>query len=62
MCADILFRFRYKHLNNDEFMTAEEKPQLNEKVLEGHDNVHVPETISEEASPGPKGEKDAERM
>ena len=38
----IIFWFKYKHLNDDEFMTYEDKPEFNEKALGSHP-VDVPE-------------------
>ena len=55
--ADVRARFRYRKLNNDDFMTYEESPLLDEKVFDGHGGVDVPETISEEGYDGPRNEK-----
>lgn len=46
----VIFWFRYKHLNEDEFMTYEDQYGSQEALEESKDNVHVPETIPEEAS------------
>jgi len=48
-------RFRYRKYDNDEFMTYEESPTLNERALEG-DHAR-PETISEESEDEKQGQK-----
>lgn len=52
----VIFWFRYKHLNDEEFMTYDE--MYEEKGADGmpvSQGVHVPETVLEEE--GPRGEK-----
>lgn len=53
----VIFWFRYKHLNDEEFMTYDE--MYEEKGPDGmpvSQGVHVPETVAEETE-GPRGEK-----
>ncbi|KAK5130880.1 hypothetical protein LTR08_001601 [Meristemomyces frigidus] len=52
----VIFWYRYRKFNDDDFMTYEEAPLLDEKVFGGLDGVAVPDTISEEED-GPKNEK-----
>ncbi|KAK6387892.1 hypothetical protein LTR65_008347 [Meristemomyces frigidus] len=51
----VIFWFRYRKFNDDDFMTYEDAPELNEKVFgEDHSAVDVPYTISEEEDVAPE--------
>ncbi|KAK5155212.1 peptide transporter ptr2 [Recurvomyces mirabilis] len=53
----VIFYFRYRKFNDDDFMIYEEKPTFSDKDLFHEEHAGVPETISEEAEIPDNSEK-----